>query len=546
MVIRDYLDNLGNNSSRGGGGNSSRRSGLNRSSFLRPRKERRITTVQKPAPRPSPPPRQEILPPRTDTVKIQKELETLISVPSQEVMAPAPLEQEQQVSPVITNPIENNFTAGAPSSIAVSVDPSSPYLKFIRNPYPSKLGENPVGNYSRKNGSVEFKGKYEGNVLTFKESPLNGITPTGPNHSYNFIIQFADGTKYTSEVFLQELELEFSVGNPYRTINTIATVTVDDTLLSSYATFNKFKLGENYAEMNVSNNIDTKEDIIAHIDWLVGSGVELRDATEMGAFTHNQTEDLGFAFQPEIDGVDPNPKPKENEESTIGVDIGETVDPVVTSDTPTTPPVVDNVFPPFGVPGMRPNELRTYAGNGKRYKWNSARRGIFGRRGTDRGTWMSIGDTTPTQSTTTPTIPSNFTLPNGGFGGITMGNFPSGNSYSGGKIICGELYRQGFLSEEVWEADQRFGKELFKTNPRISLGYVFWAREVVKYMKNNPNHTKYLYRICKPWTEHMAYKMGISKKRNIVGNITQKIGYVYSLIVYNYYQLKWGRNRLTI
>ena len=349
MVIRDYLDNLGNNSSRGGGGNSLRRSGLNRSSFLRPRKERRITTVQKPAPRPSPPPRQEILPPRTDTVKIQKELETLISVPSQEVMAPAPLEQEQQVSPVITNPIENNFTAGAPSSIAVSVDPSSPYLKFIRNPYPSKLGENPVGNYSRKNGSVEFKGKYEGNVLTFKESPLNGITPTGPNHSYNFIIQFADGTKYTSEVFLQELELEFSVGNPYRTINTIATVTVDDTLLSSYATFNKFKLGENYAEMNVSNNIDTKEEIIAHIDWLVGSGVELRDATEMGAFTHNQTEDLGFAFQPEIDGVDPNPKPKENEESTIGVDIGETVDPVVTSDTPTTPPVVPIPIPVDGL-----------------------------------------------------------------------------------------------------------------------------------------------------------------------------------------------------
>jgi hypothetical protein len=193
---------------------------------------------------------------------------------------------------------------------------------------------------------------------------------------------------------------------------------------------------------------------------------------------------------------------------------------------------------------MRANELRTK--DGKQYKWNGRRRGIFGNRGSDNGTWIAIGDTTPTQSTTTPTIPSNFTLPNGGFGGITMGNFPSGNSYSGGKIICGELYRQGFLSEEVWEADQRFGKELFKTNPRISLGYVFWAREVVKYMKNNPNHTKYLYKICKPWTEHMAYKMGISKKRNIVGNLTQKIGYVYSLIVYNYYQLKWGRNRLTI
>ena len=524
--------------------NTSRRSGLNRSSFLRPRKSRKITTVQKPAPRASVPPRQEILPPRTDEVESYDDSQREVS--PQASMAPAPLEITQQVSPVITNPIENNFTAGAPSSIAVSVDPSNPYLKFVRNPYPNSLGENPMGNYSRNNGSIEFKGKYEENVLTFKEWPLNGIKTSDIKTSYNFIIQFADGTKYTSPGFLQELELEFSVGNPYRTVNTIATVTVDDTLLSNYQSLKKFKLGEDYAEMNVSNNINDREEIIKHIDWLVGSGAELRDVNKMGAFTHNPTEDLGFAFQDEIDGKPASDPNAQGEESTIGVDIGETVDPVVTSDTPTTPPVVDDVFPPFGVPGMRQNELRTYAGNGKRYKWDSGRRGIFGRRGTDRGTWMCIGDTAPTQSTTTPTIPSNFTLPNGGFGGITMGNFPSGNSYSGGKIICGELYRQGFLSEEVWEADQRFGKELFKTNPRISLGYVFWAREVVKYMKNNPNHTKYLYRICKPWTEHMAYKMGISKKRNIVGNITQKIGYVYSLIVYNYYQLKWGRNRLTI
>ena len=516
----------------GGGGNPSRRSRLNRSSFLRPRRNRGNRTVQAPAQRQASPPRQIITPPRTDGNTLQEES-------PQMSMAPDTREEIQQVSSTVTNPIENNFAKGESSNVAITVDSSNPFLKFVRNPYPNKLGENPVGNYSRKNGSVEFKGKYEENFLTFKEHPLGGITSTAG--SYNFIIQFRDGTKYTSAVFLKELELEFNIGNPYKTINTVSTVTVDDTLLSSYASLKKFKLGEDYAEMKVSNNIDTKDEIIGHIDWLVGSGAELRNTTDMGAFTHNPTDDIGFAFQDEIDGEEPNPN-AEGEESNIGIEIGETVDPVST--TSTEPPVINDVFPPFGVPGMRANELRTK--DGKQYKWNGRRRGIFGNRGSDNGTWIAIGDTTPTQSTTTPTIPSNFTLPNGGFGGITMGNFPSGNSYSGGKIICGELYRQGFLSEEVWEADQRFGKELFKTNPRISLGYVFWAREVVKYMKNNPNHTKYLYKICKPWTEHMAYKMGISKKRNIVGNLTQKIGYVYSLIVYNYYQLKWGRNRLTI
>lgn len=526
-------------------GPDGQRSGLRVGSFLRPRKNRGSRSVQEPRPRPSIPPRQEITPPRPPIGEVR---ETDVS---EELNESPSVEQSQQVSPSVTNPIENNFTDGAPSNTAVSVDPNNPYLRFIRNPYPNELGDNPMGNYSRKNGSVEFTGKYEENVLTFKEYPINGITQT--EGSYNFIIQFMDGTKYTSSVFLQELEREFSVGNPYRTINTVATVKVDDTLLSTYQSLRKFKLGEDYAEMNVSDNINTKDEIIKHIDWLVGSGAELRDVTEMGTFTYNPTDDIGFAFQPEIDGEDPS---SQTPESTIGVDIGETVDPVVTSDTtPTDTPVVNDVFPPFGVPGMRPNELRTYTGNGKKYRWDSKRRGIFGRRGTDNGTWICIGNTAPTQSTTTTTPPPLFNLPDVNIGGLSpikiggfgnIGNIPSGNSYSGGKIICGELYRQGFLSEEVWEADQRFGRELFKTNPRISLGYVFWAREVVKYMKNNPNHTKYLYRICKPWTEHMAYKMGISKKRNIVGNITQKIGYVYSLIVYNYYQLKWGRNRLTI
>ena len=510
--------------------NTSGRSGLNRSSFLRPRRNRGTVSIQRPT-RTQLPPRQIITPPRTDG-------DTQIEESPQMSIAPDAREDIQQVSPVISNPIENNFTKDASSDVAITVDPTKPHLRFIRNPYPSKLGDNPTGNYTRKNGSIELKGKYAENFLTFREHPIGGIEQT--DGSYNFIIEFLDGTEYTSKVFYKELELELSVGNPYRTLKTAATVLVDDTLLGQYALLDKFKLGEDYAEMNIMNNINTKKEIIKHIDWLVGSGPELRSINEMGKFQYQGTEDLGFAFQPQIDGEENDPNAA-GEESTVGVEIGETTEPVST--TADTPPVVNNVFPPFGVPGMRPNELRNK--DGKEYKWNGERRGIFGRRGSDNGTWICIGNSAPTQSTTpivTP-LPPTFTLPNGGFG--SLGNIGN-TSYSGGKIICGELYRQGFLSEEVWEADQRFGKELYQSNPRISLGYVFWAREVVKYMRNNPNHTKYLYRICKPWTEHMAYKMGISQKRNIVGNITQKIGYVYSLIVYNYYQLKWGRNRLTI
>ena len=79
-----------------------------------------------------------------------------------------------------------------------------------------------------------------------------------------------------------------------------------------------------------------------------------------------------------------------------------------------------------------------------------------------------------------------------------------------------------------------------------------WARYVVKFMKENPQYTKYTYTFFKPWTEFMGYEMGIVKKQNLLGKLTNFIGTGLSYLVfelnngqrildlYNYKKLQQG------
>lgn len=122
------------------------------------------------------------------------------------------------------------------------------------------------------------------------------------------------------------------------------------------------------------------------------------------------------------------------------------------------------------------------------------------------------------------------------FGGV-VGAGPTSNSsfQGGGKIICNELYRQGFLSEEMWDADERYGEMMFEKDPKLVIGYQMWARKVVKYMRTNPNNTKFAYWLFKPWTEYMGYKMGVVKKPTLMGRFTNWIGSKFSYMVFDLY-----------
>lgn len=143
----------------------------------------------------------------------------------------------------------------------------------------------------------------------------------------------------------------------------------------------------------------------------------------------------------------------------------------------------------------------------------------------------------PTTGSFTPgTIPPNAN--NGGTGtGTGNGNINIGGGIGsggfGGKVICNELYRQGYLEERLWDADERYGAMMFKTRPKAIIGYQMWAKYVVRYMRNNPQNTKYLYKIIKPWTEYMGYEMGVCDKQNYIGKTMHLIAEVPTWLIYH-------------
>ena len=111
------------------------------------------------------------------------------------------------------------------------------------------------------------------------------------------------------------------------------------------------------------------------------------------------------------------------------------------------------------------------------------------------------------------------------------------------KIICNELYNQGFLPKHIWDADERYGEMLYKTDPRAILGYMMWAKHVVRFMKEKPQYTKYIYFILKPWTEQMAFEVGLLPNDNWIGKLIDNIGKKYSYYVYDKRMSK--RNKLS-
>ena len=148
-----------------------------------------------------------------------------------------------------------------------------------------------------------------------------------------------------------------------------------------------------------------------------------------------------------------------------------------------------------------------------------------------------------------------FTATAAGFGDAT-GNASSGTPGGPGgggrgcSIICTKLHELGYLSDEIYQADEMFGHWLRQTDPNAYYGYLKWARVVVDWMSNEgpqcmfwiQDRTKrnsqqkdmavrWARRIATPWAEHMAYKMGVLKEDNRAGRYIMTIGIAVSRIL---------------
>ena len=194
-------------------------------------------------------------------------------------------------------------------------------LSELQNTYPGD--ENSVsGSYTSKNDTVKFQGIYPDNFLMFEILKLDDINigeiNIAENTNFRFIVKFVnddgddeEGSLWTSQPFLNDLEQLIKDNNPYTNRNTVTTANVDFEVLSRY--YLKDELvglineegteyiyyGETYAEVRITETIDTKKDILKHIDWMVSPDPDLRKVDDFGAWIVETTPSLGFL--PETD-----------------------------------------------------------------------------------------------------------------------------------------------------------------------------------------------------------------------------------------------------
>jgi hypothetical protein len=129
------------------------------------------------------------------------------------------------------------------------------------------------------------------------------------------------------------------------------------------------------------------------------------------------------------------------------------------------------------------------------------------------------------------------------FSSLFGGSDDEEDSSGGGTIICSELHRQGYLSDELWKADEKWGRMTARKDPDIIRGYRFWAAPVVRLMKRSPQATRIIATLTDPWARQMAHEAGYLPKGNFLGWLTNMIGIPFSWLVGKGLKLhkKWRR-----
>ena len=131
----------------------------------------------------------------------------------------------------------------------------------------------------------------------------------------------------------------------------------------------------------------------------------------------------------------------------------------------------------------------------------------------------------------------------GGLLSSLFGGSDDNEDSGGGTIICSELYRQGYLSKELWQADETWGRMTARRDPDIIRGYRHWAAPVVRLMKRSPRATRIIATLTAPWARQMAYEAGYLPNGNFLGWLTNLIGIPFSRLVGKGLKLsrKWQR-----
>lgn len=93
-----------------------------------------------------------------------------------------------------------------------------------------------------------------------------------------------------------------------------------------------------------------------------------------------------------------------------------------------------------------------------------------------------------------------------------------------GKIICTELYHQGIMAHDTFEADQAFGRLMWQKDPSVMAGYHAWARPIVKLMQKSKVFTRMVAFFALPWAKEMEHRMGAEHDGSQFGRALMAFG----------------------
>jgi len=104
---------------------------------------------------------------------------------------------------------------------------------------------------------------------------------------------------------------------------------------------------------------------------------------------------------------------------------------------------------------------------------------------------------------------ANFTISNEmGFGALGAGKdiqAPPQYNNGFGTVICTELHRQGYFSNDIMTKDRIYGMNLRANRPHVYVGYISWAPYVVKGMQKSKPFAELVAMVAVPWAKNMAY-----------------------------------------
>ena len=89
-----------------------------------------------------------------------------------------------------------------------------------------------------------------------------------------------------------------------------------------------------------------------------------------------------------------------------------------------------------------------------------------------------------------------------------------------GTVICTELHRQGYMSDETLEKDADYGRFIRANAAHVYVGYIFLASPIVSLMKRSPLFTKVISYPALAWANDMA------GNKNLIGGLINKYGQI--------------------